>query len=462
MAQETVFRWLTPLTWLRKLHDISAKPTNSVARLLSNSSSTSADSCKSCIHALPALSTEVALEIYAHLDAVTLYQLTLVSREYRHTLIQHGSIWNPLVFDPHIPFDGKLLDSIVYFLVSFQLHLRISSARFDGTAIEASELEMVLRRLPYVSELSVAQCTRIDCYQVLNMLKSARARTDNDSVISASSQTGQAPFLHHLSIVHMRGLFPSERGVKSYAQELYVYGSIKKLLLRQRHNDLSESHYALYQFWVILRSRMMLIAGDNDFRPPWLPDELVHFIETTEQQDEYRPIADIEPCHLCHKNVTSIGSAVCKICGVSTPKSCAQCQCLQCANILCLKCYRQFCGGNTSVNHAGQENERNAALLPLSATAAAALVAMATTTSGPRPYCGMPWQMVRCRRCHISRRVCGSSACQKPFLTSERRLSEKWYCSSCKEKRRNDRWKARTRLLRRTTRPNDDFIQWND
>ena len=523
--QQTGFtRWLTPVTWLRRLQNISnttkinIKP--AVTNLLSNN--ININNCKttkkrdfsaSFNKTICLLPIEIVLEIFKHLDTVTLYQLTLVSRGYRNMLIEKSNIWNPLVFEPqNIIFnndDGNnisnnALNSILLFLTKFQLHLNIRSARFDGTSIDITKLEKVLRHLPYITSLSIAHCDNIDCYQVLHLLKSSAKNktsthridsnnnnnsyyrddeddnsddTDDESIISiASSHTGLTPFLHHLSEIYMQGLFPSERGHKSYALEMLTYGMIKKLLLRLSCRDLSESQYALYQFWLLLRSRMLLIAGETYFRPPWLPDELVQFIRVTEGEQETRsPIADIRPCHLCHKNVAATGSAACKICGVSTPKSCAQCMCFQCGHILCLTCYRRFCGGgnnnnnsnNTGMGHGGynvghnSNNTSQQALLPLSATAAAALVAVATTTNGQRPRCGLPWQIVRCRQCHLSRRVCGSAACQKPFMTSERRMVDKWYCAPCKEKRRNDRWKNKTRLLRRNVnRPDDDNIRW--
>ncbi|KAI7858867.1 hypothetical protein BDC45DRAFT_285314 [Circinella umbellata] len=503
--QQTGFtRWLAPVTWLRRLQDISNTATitikpamtsllNNNVNVNNNSKNTKKrDSSAPLNKTIRSFPIEVVLEIFKHLDTVTLYQLTLVSRDYRNTLIQQSNIWNPLVFEPqNITFNN--INSILLFLTKFQLHLNIRFALFDRTSINIAILEKVLRQLPYITSLSIAHCNNIDCYQILNLLKSSaknntHAHNNNnedddnyenhESIISIrSSHTEPTPFLQHLSQIYMQGLFPSERGHKSYALEMLTYGMIKKLLLKLPCRDLSESHYALYQFWLLLRSRMLLIAGETDFRPPWLPDELVQFIQVTEgeqQQETLNPIADITPCHLCHKNVAAIGSAACKICGVSTPKSCAQCTCLQCGHILCLTCYRRFCGGggnnnNTGIGHGGHNvghnnnNTTQQALLPLSATAAAALVAVATTTNGQRPPCGLPWQIVRCRQCHLSRRVCGSITCQKPFMTSERRMVDKWFCAPCKEKKRNERWKSKARLLRRNVnRSGDDYIRWND
>ncbi|KAI9251839.1 hypothetical protein BDA99DRAFT_521314 [Phascolomyces articulosus] len=503
--ETTVFtRWLTPpVSWLKKLQNITNTTTTTVAGLLGSSNNSNSNnttkrqylSSTTCTKkSLRSLPVEITLEIFNHLDTLTLYQLTLVSRKYRNILIQQPKIWDPFILDPqqHRCMNAKedyILNSLLLFLTKSQLHLTIRSACFDGTLIDITKLEKILRHLPYVTQLSIAHCNNINCYQILHLLKSSSKNRptgnnsnnndnnndneddhdENESMISISgSHTGLAPFLYHLEQIYMQGLFPSERGHKSYALEMLTYGMIKKCLLGRSCRDLSESHYALYQFWLLLRSRMLLIAGENDFRPPWLPDELVQFIQLTEENEEQdqqqdqqqqRPIVDITPCHLCHKNVAATGSAVCKICGVSTPKSCAQCMCLQCGHILCLTCYRQFCGGggnnNTMAGHGNNHNGReninhpSQALLPLSATAAAALIAVATTTSGQRLHCGMPWQIVRCRQCHLSRRVCGSIACQKPFMTSERRMVDKWFCASCKEKRRNDRWKAKARLLRR-------------
>ncbi|KAI9489178.1 hypothetical protein BDB00DRAFT_791316 [Zychaea mexicana] len=307
MAQETspLLRWMAPpIAWLRKLQDISVsnKPSITIvtAVLLGNvnaASNTNGKSKKRFVQrSLQSLPTEVALEAFARLDSATLYQLTLVSRGYRHLLAHHEAsrCWNALVFEPHIPLDDARINSMMRFLTKFQLHMYTRSAHFDGTTIDVTRLEKILRHLPYITQLSITHCPNLDCYQVLQLLKSSAKNTsfvDNNSIIStSSSHTGLAPFLQHLEQLYMQGLFPSERGQKSYAHEMYAY------------------------------------AGDGDFRPPWLPDELVQFIQVIEEQQnlpseengsnnnnnsnrQRRPIADVEPCHLCHKNVASTGSA---------------------------------------------------------------------------------------------------------------------------------------------------------
>ncbi|KAG0191483.1 hypothetical protein DFQ28_011731 [Apophysomyces sp. BC1034] len=413
---------------------------------------------------------EIMLQICDRLDSVSLYRITLVSGQFRQISTHAPWLWDVIVLDPHVKFDSALLHSLLCFLVKFRLHFRVRSARFDRhPTIDLATLESFLQYLPRLKHLSVVQCPQIDCWQILRLLKTAAKNNasgagaededeDEDGGFSTvspkqmKSRAASGSFLRELCRLELRGSFPSERNHKSYGHEMYCYGEIKQTLLSfsfyddDRPQGLSENHYALYQFWLLLRSRMLTVVRDssdrnstsNDhqpFRPSWLPDTLLRFIHLTETEDPSAPVKmDIEPCQLCYKNVAVSGNTPCRICGAVTPIACVQCMCLQCSAVLCWACYRQCC--HLSTRTAADQHQHQQQQQPT------------------------PWRVIRCHQCDLSRRVCGDPACVDPLLTPTKRR-KKWYCGACREQHRNERWKARPRFLRHSSYPNQ-LLRWDD
>lgn len=372
--------------------------------------------------AMDVLPTEIILQVALHLDILTLYHLSLVSRKYRNILARASRLWYFIHIDPCLPFDSRLLHSALCFLVTFQRNTRIRSARFDHAPIEDSTLESILFYLPNLTHLSLIECPRIDCWKILRILKIA---------------TPSNRFLQHLTRLEIRGNFPSERGYRTFAMEMYCYGEIKRILSGLRNDgksvmhELSETQYSLYQFWLVLRSRL----EQADFRPVWLPDAVSQFIRLTEETTSSTVQVDLQPCPLCYRNVATADQyRSCKVCGIPAPSICSQCMCLQCGDMLCFKCNKQL-HNNGGGRPEGPTRE-----------AMAVVAAVATATSPQRDI--IPWRVIQCRRCHISRRVCGSPGCQAPFLAADKRFG-RWYCSPCKEHRKGDRWKLKSRLLYR-------------
>ncbi|KAI8336657.1 hypothetical protein BC941DRAFT_427679 [Chlamydoabsidia padenii] len=271
------------------------------------------------------------------------------------------------------------------------------------------------------------------------------------------------PCLKYLTRLDIEGAFPSERSHKSYGHEMYCFGEIKRALLQLGDNDndgshiettdyqqLSEGHYALYQFWLLLRSHMLRwdeqqqVDHQNEFRPPWLPETLVQFIRITEQTDFSSSIKiDLAPCPLCHRNVatTDHNTTSCFTCHAPTMKVCAQCRCHSCQAVLCTRCHHiqrtQF--RQTPFQQQQQQQQDLVTIRPsvtagvttaIASTTAVTVATMVTEQSHHQDLTLLSsWRIIRCQHCHLPRRTCGQPSCV--FENKQQR----WTCNTCQQQR---------------------------
>ncbi|ORZ00144.1 hypothetical protein BCR43DRAFT_130481 [Syncephalastrum racemosum] len=322
---------------------------------------------------LDRLPVEVARLVFDRLDSLTLCQLTQVCSASRQLLIQYLCLWRNITVHPS-SFSNRHLRRLVGFLVAHDLNINVQQVSLDRTPVDPSTLQLLIRFCPNLTSLSLKHCPRLDCWQILLSLKTAHKQRR----------------LQHLTSLRIQGAFPSERSHTSYAHEMYCYGEIKKILLHPS-SQLSESHYALYQFWRTLRPRMQpqenSPPGPFRDRMPETPANSTH----TEEDKISCVRLDVSLCRLCHKHVGSKSTQACLRCTAPTSRTCAQCACQSCQSVLCAPCFR----------------------------------------ADPLP-------VLRCSGCHLIRRQC--LAC-RPRLCS---LSgADWRCPSCsaQPKRKRRGWK---------------------
>ncbi|CAO3637488.1 unnamed protein product [Cunninghamella blakesleeana] len=318
------------------------------------------------------------------------------------------------------------------------------------------------------------------------------------------------PCLQYLRKLDIQGAFPSERSYQPYGHEMYCFGEIKKILLQFGHqgknntnkNDLSssihqqqltEGHYALYQFWLLLRSRVLRRDTNNnnnnnnnnnqqynnnhnnnnaeveeDFRPPWLPETLIQFIQITEHDHPASKVKiDLAPCRLCHRNVTlssssssSSSTIKCQSCqSPTTTTTCHQCKCVSCDAVLCIRCYRRHhllsreaqmrqqqnnlnisspsptpsLDNNNNENNNENENHRPFILTNSSDTNHH----HNNNRNGNDQQIQRltSWKVLRCFQCNFSRRTCGQSSCNSSSTSQDgNKESKNWYCHTCQQK----------------------------
>ncbi|CAO3598269.1 unnamed protein product [Absidia cylindrospora] len=294
--------------------------------------------------------------------------------------------------------------------------------------------------------------------------------TDNGN--NSNSVQSLLPCLKHLTRLDMEGAFPSERSYKSHTHEMYCFGEIKKALLQlgQHQGDdenmaptyqqLSEAHYALYQFWLLLRSHMLRWDGsgqetnDNqqqqqqqqqqhdpppprgrqwqDFRPPWLPDTLVQFIQITEQDQPSSPVKiDLAPCPLCHRNVAPPPceqQPLCYACQVPTPMVCAQCRCHSCHAVLCPRCHHTHQARFRQSTH----NDESSPHQQASAEGTRGISTDTTQQQNTTKIASLlsSWRTLHCQQCHLPRRICGQPLCSTQLENSKH---HRWTCTSCQQ-----------------------------
>ncbi|ORZ17716.1 hypothetical protein BCR42DRAFT_412360 [Absidia repens] len=285
--------------------------------------------------------------------------------------------------------------------------------------------------------------------------------TDNGN--GSSPAEALLPCLKHLTRLDMEGAFPSERSYKSHTHEMYCFGEIKKALLQLgQHQDgdenmapiyqqLSEAHYALYQFWLLLRSHMLRWddsgqeTNDNeqqqrdhprgrqwqDFRPPWLPDTLVQFIQITEQDHPSSSVKiDLAPCPLCHRNVAPPPCqrrSLCYACQAPTPMVCAQCRCHSCHAVLCPRCHHthqvRFRQSTQNESLHQQAFAAGTTITPINTN---------TTQQDTTKIASLlsSWRTLHCQQCHLPRRICGQPSCSTQLENSKH---HRWTCTSCQQ-----------------------------
>ncbi|KAI9306275.1 hypothetical protein BJ944DRAFT_263827 [Cunninghamella echinulata] len=344
------------------------------------------------------------------------------------------------------------------------------------------------------------------------------------------------PCLQYLTKLDIQGAFPSERSYKSYGHEMYCFGELKKILLQFGHleeknkhkiisttsssiylqQQLSEGHYALYQFWLLLRSRMLRWdSNDNnnnshdrnenyqehdldqeelEFRPPWLPETLIHFIQITEQDHPKSMVQlDLIPCRLCHRNVTTTTTSLikCQSCQSPTSMVCHQCKCLSCDSVLCKKCYRRhqsisrqpqlqqqqnmmmnsFPSSSTShppttttraVNSSINNNNNNNSNSSSSSGSSESGSNWNdnnhnmnnnsdnnrnnnNTKNKQQLELLSSWKTLRCHQCHLPRRTCGQPSC----IHLLDKKTDHWFCASCQQKRSKS-YKSPSRFFKRS------------
>ncbi|CDH48968.1 predicted protein [Lichtheimia corymbifera JMRC:FSU:9682] len=188
-------------------------------------------------HPFDTLPEELTLEIFVHLDSLSLYRVTQTSLRYRHTISRCINLWTCLWFDPTLPLERRDLYRMLCFLVEHHgLHEQVRGARFDRCTIDSTTLERVLRYLPRLSTLSVVGCPQLDCFQFLSILRHTTAPLGPMNYsLPPSRMLPSGPLLQHLTRLEIRGLFPSERGIMSYAHEIYCYTSIRRLLAKNNN-----------------------------------------------------------------------------------------------------------------------------------------------------------------------------------------------------------------------------------
>lgn len=377
-------------------------------------------------HPFDILPEELTLEIFVHLDSLSLYRVTQTSMRYRHMISRCIHLWTWLWFDPNLPLDCHDLYRMLCFLVEHDgLHEHILSARFDRCTIDSTTLERVLRYLPRLSTLSVVGCPNLDCFQFLSILRHTTAPMGPMNYsLPPSRLLSSGPLLQHLTRLEIRGLFPSERGVMSYAHEIYCYTSIRRLLAknnnaaRQRAHRISrrrhfrarvleeedevildddeeedeeedeEDDLLLYhQFWLLLQQPLFRASPELLVLPSTAAtfsalSSITHSAITTtttstvnsnkngrhvgSNSNRRKSIEmDVQPCSHCHRNVTQPTPASCTACGDPTLTPCAQCMCYHCRRILCRSCFRLRRG----------------------------------------------WRVLRCQKCQLARRVCENTEC---------------------------------------------------
>lgn len=358
---------------------------------------------------------------------------------------------------------------LVCFLIMCGLQSQVDVLMLDGCSfLDSPLLDTLIRAFGTSTRLSLVRCPQIDCWQILHLLKSAIksnqhysdqrndtipsnqllaalkkirqppspksgllhkadvTETNTATLFSLTTETPSSPLpcLQHLVQLDIEGAFPSERSYKSYGHEMYCFGEIRRALLQLGHKDnsnddsssnndgyqqLSEGHYALYQFWLLLRSHMLRWdeedggerARTTDLHPPWLPDTLVQFIQITEQ-DTKDPSSsliqlDLAPCPLCHRNVATTGRpSSCSTCHAPVMMVCAQCRCHSCHAVLCTHCH-----------HTQQTRSRQQPASTIPVTEDLAL-----------------WRVIRCQQCHLPRRTCGP--CESKH--------HRWICTTCQQR----------------------------
>ncbi|ORZ00145.1 hypothetical protein BCR43DRAFT_484744 [Syncephalastrum racemosum] len=357
---------LTAVRWITRFNPNHTKKNITINR----------DKAPCILDRLPA---EVAILMFDYLDSLTLCQLTQVCSASRQLLIQYLCLWRNITVHPS-SFSNRHLRRLVGFLVAHDLNINVQQVSLDRTPVDPSTLQLLIRFCPNLTSLSLKHCPRLDCWQILLSLKTAHKQRR----------------LQHLTSLRIQGAFPSERSHTSYAHEMYCYGEIKKILLHPS-SQLSESHYALYQFWLMLRSRMLqqqqALEQPVIFRPGWLPEALADFILLTEQDNDTASVQlDVGHCLLCHKHVSPKSTQACLRCTAPTSRTCAQCACQFCQSVLCAPCFR----------------------------------------ADPLP-------VLRCSDCHLTRRQC--LAC-RPHLST---IDADWRCVQCvQQTKRRPRWKRWT------------------
>ncbi|KAI8084814.1 uncharacterized protein BX664DRAFT_337855 [Halteromyces radiatus] len=336
------------------------------------------------------------------------------------------------------------------------------------------------------------------------------------------------PCLQHLTQLDIEGAFPSERSYKSYGHEMYCFGEIKKVLLqfgKKENNEsidaataqqqqLSEGHYALYQFWLLLRSHMLRGDGlllqqdqpqDNDhrervasldphqqhsrqqidlrrdFRPAWLPDSLVQFIQITEQDDPSSSVKiDLIACPLCSRNVASSSSGLasrsttttktcidrvpCHVCQNLTPMVCAQCRCHACHAVLCRRCHQlhqsrlrqsqqrqrqqqqlQRQQGQRSegrIHQRHQDSMRTTTSRSVNSVSRTVVTATrieesssASTNHEAHKDALSSWHVLRCHQCHLLKQTCGRPSCVNMENKYHHHHHQKWICATCQQQK---------------------------
>ncbi|CAO3648708.1 unnamed protein product [Cunninghamella echinulata] len=333
------------------------------------------------------------------------------------------------------------------------------------------------------------------------------------------------PCLQYLTKLDIQGAFPSERSYKSYGHEMYCFGELKKILLQFGHleeknkhkiistssssvylqQQLREGHYALYQFWLLLRSRTLrwdnndnnnshghnenhqehdLDQEEQDFRPPWLPETVIHFIQITEQDHPKSMVQlDLMPCRLCHRNVTTTTTSLikCQSCQSPTSMVCHQCKCLSCDAVLCKRCYRR----HQSISRQPQQQQQNVMMNSSSSSSTSRPPTTTTLTMNPlnnnnnnsssesgnirnnnnysvnnnlnnnrgsnntknKQQLALlsSWKTLRCHQCHLPRRTCGQPSCIHLFD----KKTDHWFCTSCQQKRSKS-YKSPSRFFKRS------------
>ncbi|KAI7874222.1 hypothetical protein K492DRAFT_240935 [Lichtheimia hyalospora FSU 10163] len=195
-------------------------------------------------HPFDALPEELTLEILVHLDSLSLYRVSQIASRYRHMISRCIYLWTWLWLDPTLPLERRDLYRMLCFLVEHDgLHEQIRGARFDRCTIDSTTLERVLRYLPRLSTLSVVACPQLDCFQLLSILRHTTAPVGPMNYsLPPSRLLSSGPLLQHLTRLEIRGLFPSERGIMSYAHEIYCYTSIRRLLAKNNNAARQRAH----------------------------------------------------------------------------------------------------------------------------------------------------------------------------------------------------------------------------